>query len=163
MKFVAIDFETANAKYYSACSVGIVTIEDGEVIDEYYTLIKPPHNEYHWGNVRVHGIKAKDTVNAPSFPEILPEIIKRLKGQTVVAHNELFDRGVLRKTALYYHIEVPEMDLNEPWECTVKICRANGHQKANLRACSDFHKITLNHHNALSDARACALIYLYNI
>jgi len=132
MRFVAIDFETANAKYYSACSVGIVTIEDGKVIDEYYTLIKPPHNKYDWMTTRVHGIKAKDTANSPTFPEILPEIVKRLKGQTIVAHNEMFDRGVLRKTALYYKVEIQEMDLNKAWECTVKICHGKGHKKANL-------------------------------
>ena len=44
MTFTAIDFETATA--YHPCSVGIVTVENGVIVDEYVTLIKPPRNEY---------------------------------------------------------------------------------------------------------------------
>jgi DNA polymerase-3 subunit epsilon len=161
MKFVAIDFETANAKAYSACSVGIVTIEDGKIIDEYYTLIRPPRNEYHWGNSKVHGITSKTTDNAPKFNKILPEILKRLEGNVIVAHNEAFDRRVLRESAKHYHLDVNTIDLDIPWQCTVKICRSQGHVKANLHACSEFYNISLDHHHALSDAKACALIYLY--
>ncbi len=37
--FVAFDFETANGK--NPCSIGIVEFENGKVINEYYSLIKP--------------------------------------------------------------------------------------------------------------------------
>lgn len=161
MKYVAIDFETATAKIYSACSVGIVTVEDGKIIDEYYSLIKPPGNEYHWGNSRVHGLKARDTKHAPAFAQVLPEILKRLEGNVVVAHNEAFDRKVLRETAKYYSLNTGNLNLDIPWKCTVKICNSLGHKRANLHACSEFFNIDLVHHNALSDARACALIYFY--
>lgn len=39
--FAAIDFETANMKRYSVCSVGIVLVNDGVITDEIYRLIKP--------------------------------------------------------------------------------------------------------------------------
>ena len=45
MTFTAIDFETATSKHNSACSVGIVTVENGIIVDEYQTLIQPPKNE----------------------------------------------------------------------------------------------------------------------
>jgi DNA polymerase-3 subunit epsilon len=44
MTFTAIDFETANG--YHPCSVGIVTVENGVIVDEFVTLIKPLNNYY---------------------------------------------------------------------------------------------------------------------
>ena len=74
--FVAIDFETAIKHHI--CAVGIVTVVNGEIIEEYYSLIKPPNNEYNYYCTQVHGITSYDTVNSPSFAEIYPEIKKRL-------------------------------------------------------------------------------------
>ena len=88
--FTAIDFETATRHHI--CSVGIVTFENGEIIDEYHALIKPPNNEYNWHNIQVHGITQRHTQNVPSFNEIYPEIKKRIHGKILVAHNESFDR-----------------------------------------------------------------------
>ena len=158
--FVAIDFETANGSRNSACAVGIVTFENGEITDEYYTLIQPPKNKYHWGNIKVHGIKEEDTRHQAFFNEIFPEVYKRLKGKTIVAHNESFDRSVLRKTLEHYQIYNIDMDLYEPWECTMKIYRKKGFKPYNLAACSTAMDIELQHHEALSDARACGLLYL---
>jgi DNA polymerase III epsilon subunit-like protein len=38
--FAAIDFETANGKRSSVCSVGIVIVRNGEIVDKFYSLIK---------------------------------------------------------------------------------------------------------------------------
>ena len=37
--FAAIDFETANEQRTSVCSVGVVIVRDGEIVDHYYSLI----------------------------------------------------------------------------------------------------------------------------
>lgn len=39
--FVAIDFETANGRRSSVCSVGIVIVRDGVIVDRFYSLIQP--------------------------------------------------------------------------------------------------------------------------
>ena len=44
--FVAIDFETANAERCSVCSVGIVIVEDGDIVDKFYSLIQPEPDYY---------------------------------------------------------------------------------------------------------------------
>ena len=44
--FAAIDFETANNERSSVCSVGIVIVRDGEIIDTFYSLIQPEPNYY---------------------------------------------------------------------------------------------------------------------
>lgn len=46
--FVAIDFETANGLRSSVCSVGIVIVQGGEMVDSFYSLIKPMPNYYSW-------------------------------------------------------------------------------------------------------------------
>ncbi len=160
MTFTAIDFETATGKRNSACAVGIITVEKGEITDEYHTLIQPPNNEYFWRNIDVHGITEDDTEDAPVFPDIYPEIRKRLTGKTVVAHNESFDRSVLKNTMLYYSLDYSELNLSDPWVCTLKIYRAKGYKPASLDACCKKEGIRLQHHEALSDAKGCAKLYL---
>ena len=39
--FAAIDFETANNERTSVCSVGVVIVKDGEIVDKFYSLIHP--------------------------------------------------------------------------------------------------------------------------
>ena len=41
MDFVAIDFETANEKRNSACSIGLTVVKDNKIVEEKYFLIKP--------------------------------------------------------------------------------------------------------------------------
>ena len=160
MNFAAIDFETATGHPESACAVGIVTVQNGIITDEYYTLIQPPQNEYWYRNIMVHGIKPIETWDKPLFDDLFPEIQKRLFGQTIVAHNEAFDRNVLTKTMKYYGLYYDELEIADRWECTCKIYKAKGYKPANLKACSERNNIVLNHHEALSDARACAQLYL---
>ncbi len=158
MTFTAIDFETAINHHI--CAVGIVTVENGRIVDEYHALIQPPNNRYNWYNIQVHGITEKDTANAPFFVELYPEIKKRLFGRTVVAHNEAFDRNVLKKTMADYGLDYSDLNISDRWECTVKIYRSKGFRPASLDACCRIMEIDLNHHEALSDARACALLFL---
>ena len=39
--FAAIDFETANGKRTSVCSVGIVIVKSGRIVNKIYRLIRP--------------------------------------------------------------------------------------------------------------------------
>ena len=54
--FAAIDFETANEQRTSVCSVGVVIVRDGEIVDHYYNLIRPEPEFYTYWNTRVHGL-----------------------------------------------------------------------------------------------------------
>lgn len=156
--FTAIDFETATA--YHPCSVGIVTVEEGIIVDEFVTLIQPPNNFYNPFNIQVHGIYPRDTANAKTFVEVFPEIERRLKNRVVVAHNESFDRNVLFKTMALHGLNYEDLNIGSRWECTVKIYKAKGFKPAKLSDCCRIMNIALDHHEALSDARACAKLYL---
>ena len=67
--FVAIDFETANGNRSSVCSVGIVVVRDGEIVDKYYSLIQPTPNFYTRFTTAVHGLTMEDTGDARQFPQ----------------------------------------------------------------------------------------------
>lgn len=52
--FAAIDFETANNERSSVCSVGIVIVRGGEIVDKFYSLIKPEPEYYNYWCSQVH-------------------------------------------------------------------------------------------------------------
>jgi DNA polymerase-3 subunit epsilon len=160
MNFTAIDFETATGKRSSACAVGIVTVKAGKITDEYYSLIQPPGNVYFGMNIGVHGITPEDTLTAPTFAELYPEIRKRLQNSTIVAHNEVFDRSVLKRTMEHYDLDYTQLGLSVRWECTMRIYKAKGFVPYKLNSCCERLGIPLNHHEALSDAIGCAKLYL---
>lgn len=162
-KYAAIDFETATSNRNSACAVAIINIEDGEITDEYYTLIKPPKNEYQWQTIRVHGIKPAQTKNEKNFKELWPEISKRLENRTIVAHNQSFDRNVLQSCMNMFGLKNSKIELKNKWECTLQIYQAKGYKPAGLSACCEVHSIPLDHHNAKSDALACARLYYLSL
>ena len=98
MNFIAMDFETASAKRYSACSLALTIVRDNQIADEFYTLINP-QTPFFWRNVQIHGIHERDVADAPTFPEVWEHI----KGfytpeKLVIAHNNRFDNGVLKST-----------------------------------------------------------------
>src|SRR5699024_9521039 len=109
MRFTSIDFETANAKRYSPCAVGIVVANEQEIVDEYYSLINPMMG-FSSFNINVHGITPYDVENAPSFAEIWPTIHSFLTSGITVAHNASFDMSVIRHTLDYFRIPYPEME-----------------------------------------------------
>ena len=156
--FVAIDFETATGKRDSACQVGIVMVKDGVIAHEWSTLIKPPGNQYNFWQTKVHGLSAKDTKNAKTFKEVFPEIQRRIKGHKLVAHNAPFDRSVLKASMESVGLDYDSLGVT--WECTLEKEKREGHSKVKLNECCERHGIQLDHHEALSDARACAKVYL---
>lgn len=163
LEFIAIDFETATPKPDSACAVGIIHVKNEEIVEEFYSLIRPPENQYSYFNTKVHGITPQDTIDAPEFLEIFPKIHELLSGKTIVAHNESFDRNVLFNTMFSNGLKISDYNFLQRWECTVRIYRKKGMKRANLKSCCELHDIPLNHHNALSDARACAILYMKHL
>lgn len=159
MNFTVIDFETANSKRASACSIGIVKVIDGEIVLEKEWLIKPPGMHFSWRNIQIHGIKPEDVEDAPTFDTLYQlELKKLLEGELIVAHNASFDISVLRHMLDYYQIEYPTFD----YLCTVKISKKTWPQLGShrLNRVSDYLKFYFNHHNALQDCLACSNILI---
>lgn len=152
--FTAIDFETARGNHCSICQVGLVRVENGKITDELNLLVQPPDNLYWDKFIDIHGITPEETANAPTFDKVWHKIEPFIKEQTVVAHNGFsFDFPVLRKTLEFYKIEIPEYEK----KCTYRIF------KDNLASLCEYACINLQHHDALSDAKACAELYLIHL
>ena len=94
--FAAIDFETANECRSSVCSVGVVIVRGGEVVDSFYSLIHPEPEYYQWFCQQVHGLGPEDTDDAPVFPKVWAKIAPLIEGLPLVAHNSPFDEGCLK-------------------------------------------------------------------
>ena len=151
--FTAIDFETAQPDRASICQVGLVRYEQGVITRELSLLVRPPQNSYWRRFTEIHGLSWEDTVNAPSFAGVWPQIRFFIEGQTVVAHNGAFDFTCLRQALELYGLSEAAY---EP-KCTYKIYGRG------LAALCEEHAIELNHHDALSDARACGELYLRHL
>jgi len=152
--FTAIDFETAQSYHWSICQVGLVRIEHGKITDEISLLVQPPDNHYRDKFIDIHGITPDDTANAPTFDKVWHFMEPFIKNQNVVAHNGSgFDFHVLRRTLEYYGMQEPDYEKH----CTYRIF------KNNLASLCGYYNIPLNHHDALSDAKACAELFLIHL
>ena len=155
--FAAIDFESANGDIRSACSVGIVIVKDREIVDRFYSLIKPVPNYYCYWNTKIHGIKQEDTDDAPIFPEVWREASKYVRTLPLVAHNKSFDERCLKACFAHYKMRYPNYQFHCTYRTSVKVFPdLENHQLHTVSAhCGfDLH----NHHHALADAEACAYI-----
>ena len=94
--FAAIDFETANNERTSVCSVGVVIVRDGEIVDTFYSLIQPEPNYYNYWCTQVHGLTRQDTEEAPVFPKVWKQIEPLIEGLPLVAQNKAFDETCLK-------------------------------------------------------------------
>ena len=150
--FTAIDFETATGKRSSICQVGLVRVIKGEIVDQINILVRPPQNEYAPMNTQIHGIKASMTARELTFDKVWPALEHYIAGQHLVAHNMAFDQSCLEQTLAYYRIPLPFFTRH----CTYQLFGAK------LSVLCQRYNIQLHHHDALSDASACAkLFWLY--
>ena len=155
--FAAIDFETANAKRTSVCSVGVVIVRDGEFVNSFYSLIQPEPNYYNYWCTEVHGLCRKDTENAPLFPDVWKQIEPLIDGLPLIAHNSPFDESCLKAAFQVYQMDYPNYDFFDTL-CVSrhKLPDLENHQLQTVaKACGYNLK---HHHHALADAEACAWI-----
>jgi DNA polymerase III subunit epsilon len=119
MNFIAIDFETANFKRQSVCSVGLAIVENFKVVKTVNKLIKPTPNYYERINMSIHGIRPEMTENVLAFDELWPEIKPYLENNHIVAHNASFDFSALRYVLDSYEIEYPRLN----YYCSMQISK----------------------------------------
>ncbi|SFR74036.1 DNA polymerase-3 subunit epsilon [Agromyces sp. CF514] len=159
--FTAIDFETANPSSASACSIGLVKVKDGVVVDRLHRYIRPPfpHDEFSEWNVRVHGITRDMVSDAAGWAELLPVFREFAGADVLVAHNAGFDMRVIAATSEAVGLEVP----NHRSLCSLQVARKTYHLDsyrlpvaAMAAGFEDF-----SHHDALADAEACAAIMVH--
>ena len=155
--FAAIDFETANYDRSSVCSVGVVIVRDGKIVDKFYSLIQPEPNYYSYWCQRVHGLGHEDTDDAPVFPHVWAQIEPLIEGLPLVAHNKAFDESCLKAVFRVYQMDYPDYEFYDTLCVSRRVFRhLPNHQLHTVAAECGYY--LENHHHALADAEACAWI-----
>ena len=156
--YVALDVETANSFRGSICSIGLVKFQNGKVVDSFYSLINP-EEDFDYRNINIHGITQKDILNSPIFPEIRQRIIDFIGTNIVVSHFAQFDIGALKDAYLKYNLDFDDVK----FVCSYRLAKIAlpGLINYKLKTLTKELNIKLEHHNALSDAKASGLILGY--
>lgn len=161
INFSAIDFEAATGYRNSACAVAIVRVENAKIQEIFHSYIRPPNNYYSPDTIEIHGITPDITENSPPFFKVYPDIKKRINKRNVVAHNESYDRNVVLKCMEMSKIPLEDLEFStEKWYCTNKIYKKLGHKTTKLNLLAQEYGIELIHHDPISDAKACALLFI---
>jgi DNA polymerase-3 subunit epsilon len=161
LNFTAIDFETANSSSASACSVGLVKVRDGAVVDKASWYIRPPlgHDAFTEWNTRIHGIMAADVADALLWSEQLSDLVAFADGDHLVAHNAGFDMGVISGACTASFIETPNFN----YVCSLQVARKtynlDSYRLPVAAMAAGFEDF--NHHDALADSEACAAIMVH--
>lgn len=164
IEFAAIDFESAGAEPGATdvpVQIGIALLRGLEISpDDFFSSYVATEKAITWRAQKVHGISRRDLENAPSLPDLWPEIKSRLAGRWVVAHGAATERRFLR--AFPFHGF-------GPWVDTVKLARAvlpslSSHALGDIAlACEMGNNLSALHgtfrwHDALSDSVACLAV-----
>lgn len=165
-RIVSIDFETANSKRASVCSIGFVVEENGEIIKEKEILVNPK-TDFTPMSIRVHDIRPLDVVDAPTWDVAWKEVESYITDSTlVIAHNlRSMELACIRQECERYNIELPSFAKlrghNKMAYDTLKIAKENypDFQNYKLDTLAKHFNIELDHHNALSDAKACLELF----
>jgi DNA polymerase-3 subunit epsilon len=161
LDFTAIDFETANGSPASACSVGLVKVRDGQVVDRIGWFIQPPvgHDQFVEWNTRIHGITVDMVRDAPSWIDQLPDLHSYIDGDVLVAHNAGFDMGVMKTACLVTGMAMPSYS----YMCSLQVARNTYHLESYrlpvVAMAAGFEDFA--HHDAVADAEACAAIMIH--
>lgn len=155
--FAAIDFETANFERSSICSIGIVIVRNGEIVDSFYSLIQPKPNYYNSWCSQIHGLRQQDTDNAPVFPKVWEQVEPLIEGLPLVAHNKSFEEGCLKAVFRVYQMDYPNYVFHDTLVASrQKLPELPNHTLLTVAAACGYQFD--DHHHALSDAEACAWI-----
>jgi len=157
-EFVVFDLETTglNPVQNEIIEIGAVKIKNGEIIDEFSSLVKP--NQKISGKItEITGIDNNMVEDAPSFDKVFSSFVEFIEGCPLVAHNMDFDYSFIRKPLNEFknNTEVTLID-------TLTLARAvlpelKNHKLATL---VNYYDISLdNHHRALDDSKATALLF----
>lgn len=155
--YTVVDFETTGfSKTDRAIEAAFVNVSpDGVIEDEWSSLFNPMRNA---GRTDIHGIATRDLQDAPTFADLVPEILATIRGRVLVAHNAPFDSRFMlqemRRTFITMNDKPPAL-------CTMKWSKhALGTGK--LDECCAAVGVTLDDaHEALADTRATAELLVH--
>ena len=159
--YVVLDFETTgfSPNYHEIIEIGACKVENGVIVSEFSSFVNP-RREISKKTTNLTTITNDDVRNAPFIEDILPKFMEYCKGSILVAHNAEFDSNHLYNNLRrinMYEGKIPFID-------TLGIARARYNKRLKKFGLEDLCKafsVTLDqHHRAIDDAKATALIFI---
>lgn len=152
--YAVVDVETTGlARDDRIISAAVYQLDArGEVQDRWYTLVNPERDP---GPVWIHGLTTEVLAGAPLFPEIVPELSRRLEGRVLVAHNAMFDWSMIAREYARAEAKAPVRQRL----CTIALSKElklplPNHKLESLAA--HYGVVQEQAHHALDDARVLA-------
>jgi DNA polymerase-3 subunit epsilon len=158
MNFIAIDVETANANMSSICQIGIARFANGQLVEEWSTLLDP-EDYFDDMNISVHGIEEEMVLGQPKLPEVAPLLRSKLEGTVTVCHTH-FDRIALLRAFAKYNLD----SISTIWLDSARVVRRTWKELAwkgyGLSNVCRIIGYDFQHHDALEDAKAAGHVLL---
>ncbi len=157
-KFAIIDIETTGgiATRDKITEIGLIIVEDGEVIDQFESLINPERS-IPYEITRITGITNEMVEGAPKFYELAKDIILKTEGCIFVAHNVHFDYGFIKQEFQNLGYTYSRKKL-----CTLQLSRRffrglKSYSLGNL--IQHFDIAVKDRHRAMEDAKATLVLF----
>ncbi|MCI3917173.1 bifunctional DnaQ family exonuclease/ATP-dependent helicase [Streptococcus intermedius] len=157
-KYAVVDLEATSARSNAKIiQVGIVIIENGQIVKTYETDVNP-HEKLDPHIRQLTGLTDKRLRKAPDFSQVAREIYELIEDAIFVAHNVKFDANLLAEALFWegFELVTPRID-------TVELAQVffPKFEKYNLGILCEQLEIPLEHaHTALADASATATLFL---
>jgi len=157
-KLAFVDIETTGIRssYDRIIEIGILRVEDNQLVDTFQTLINP--QSYLPKEItKLTGITQQDIETAPTFRSIKDQVMQMLADCTFVAHNVRFDYAFLKHELLRENISFSAKHF-----CTVRLSRIlfPQWQRHNLDAViTECNIECVNRHRAFDDAQVLYKFY----
>jgi DNA polymerase-3 subunit epsilon len=119
-RYVVLDVETTGLSPWKGdrvIEIGAVSLEDGDIMAEFSTLIQVPR-EIPFRASQIHGITDEMLIGQPTPEEVFPVLDGFIRGSILVAHNARFDLGFLRR-----EYELLGTRFHCPHVCTLEMSR----------------------------------------
>lgn len=152
--YAVIDTETTGILtgwHHRIAEIAVVHVDArGTITDEWVTLVNPDRD---LGPQAIHGIRAADARRAPRFEHLAGDLVERLSGRVVVAHNWTFD-------AMHLRAEFGRLGIDTPFGADAGLCTLRAAGRARLSSgrslidcCAAAGLPERSWHTALDDAR----------
>lgn len=157
-KYAVVDLEATSAGSNAAIiQVGIVIIENDEIVKTYSTDVNP-HQALEDNIIQLTGITDEQLKTAPDFSQVAREIFELIEDCVFVAHNVKFDANLLAEQLFFegYELGTPRVD-------TVELSQVfyPSFEKYGLGYLAEVLDLDLSQaHTAISDAYATAQLFL---
>ena len=156
--FVVLDTETTGLDG-EVCQIAVVDYHGNALVN---TLVKPSES-IPPAATAVHGIRDEDVAGALGWPEVLPMLMKVLRGRNVVVYNATYDRRMMHHSAERAGLPKVNWKAFSEWWCAMEAFAEiygdwndyhGNYRWQKLATAAHYYGISVEGaHNALTDCR----------